>query len=144
MVNSQAGRFEPGWNESILAMARSNVSCTRSSARSPLPLSEIANARRLGTDAKMSSRSESVRGILVPPLILDCLIARALHLGIRPGDIKLSDQLREPVGYPLPHDIVVHGTELVADSGLNLGVQAALLAGCRNFAGLRLYIFHDL
>ena len=29
----------------------------------PLPLSEIANARRLGTDARMSSRSESVRGI---------------------------------------------------------------------------------
>jgi hypothetical protein len=32
----------------------------------------------------------------------------------------------------------------VADSRLNLGVQAALLARCRILAGLRLYIFHDL
>src|ERR1700753_4505316 len=63
MVNSHAGRLEPGWNESILASARSRVSCTRSSARSPLPLSEIAKARRLGTDARMSSRSSFVRGI---------------------------------------------------------------------------------
>jgi hypothetical protein len=65
-------------------------------------------------------------------------------LGIGPGYIKLSDQLREPVRNPLPDDVVVHGAELVSDSGLNFGVQAALLAGCRIPAGLRLYIFHDL
>src|SRR3981189_1162698 len=72
MVNSHAGRFEPGWNESILAIARSKVSCTRSSARSPLPESEIANARRLGTDARMSSRRESVRGISPSPHFWEC------------------------------------------------------------------------
>jgi hypothetical protein len=55
-------------------------------------------------------------------------------LGIRWRHIKLSDQFREPVRHPLPHDIVVHGAELVADSGLNLGIKAALL----------LYILHDL
>jgi hypothetical protein len=49
--------FVPGWNELMLAMARRSVSCTRSSARSTLPLSEIANARRLGTAANMASRT---------------------------------------------------------------------------------------
>jgi hypothetical protein len=72
------------------------------------------------------------------------LIARFSDLGIGPGYIKLTDQIRETIGYPLTHDIVVHGAELVADSRLNLGVQAALLARCRILAGLRLYIFHDL
>jgi hypothetical protein len=33
-------------------------SCTRSSARSTLPLSEIANARKLGTAASMASRTD--------------------------------------------------------------------------------------
>jgi hypothetical protein len=55
-----------------------------------------------------------------------------LGTGLR--DIKLSDQLREPVRDPLPHDIVVHGAELVADSRLNLGIEAALV----------LYFLHDL
>src|SRR5437762_7079402 len=53
MVISQADMFVPGWNELMLAMARTSVSCTRSCARSTLPLSEIANARRLGTAASM-------------------------------------------------------------------------------------------
>jgi hypothetical protein len=53
------------------------------------------------------------------------------------GCVKLSDQIRKAVWYPLPHDIVVHGAELVADSRLNLGVEAALLA--RLF-----YILHEL
>jgi hypothetical protein len=56
-------------------------------------------------------------------------------LGRRLRSIKLADQFRETVRNPLPHDIVVHGAELVADSRLNLGIEAALL---------RLYIFHDL
>jgi hypothetical protein len=54
------------------------------------------------------------------------------------GRIKLSDQLRETVRHPLPHDIVVHGAELVADSRLNLGVEAALLAGAAFFLTLHL------
>ncbi len=54
---SQADMCDPGWNELMLAMARRSVSCTRSSARSTLPLSEIANARKLGTAASMASRT---------------------------------------------------------------------------------------
>src|SRR5215510_7738142 len=42
----------------MLAMARSNVSCTRSSARSTLPQSEMANARKLGTAASIASRTD--------------------------------------------------------------------------------------
>src|SRR5947209_17178478 len=57
MVISQADMCDPGWNELMLAMARRSVSCTRSSARSTLPLSEIANARKLGTAASMASRT---------------------------------------------------------------------------------------
>ena len=53
MVNSQADMLVPGWNESMLAIARISVSCTRSSARSTLPDNEIANARRLGTAANI-------------------------------------------------------------------------------------------
>jgi hypothetical protein len=60
------------------------------------------------------------------------------------GRIKFPDQIRESIWHPLPHNIVVHGAKLMADSGLNLGVEATLLAWCRSFAGLRLYIFHDL
>src|SRR3979411_3086690 len=86
-------------------------------------------------------REVSLREALLPSLIFT---ARVFHLGIVSGGIKLPDQFREPVRHPLPHHIVVHGAELVADSRLNLGVQAALLARCRIFAGLRLYIFHDL
>src|SRR3979409_162345 len=58
MVNSHADMLVPGWNESIFAIARSNVSCTKSSARSTLPHNEIANARRLGTAASIASRTD--------------------------------------------------------------------------------------
>jgi len=72
------------------------------------------------------------------------LIIAVSRLGFCLGYIKFSDQFRETIRYPLSDDIVVHGAELVADSRLNLGIQAALLAWCRIPAGLRLYIFHDL
>ena len=72
------------------------------------------------------------------------MIIAVSRLGFCLGYIKFSDQIRETIRYPLPDDIVVHCAELVADSRLNLGVQAALLARCRILAGLRLYIFHDL
>src|ERR1700676_4113219 len=75
----------------ILASARSSVSCTRSSARSPLPESEMAKARRLGTDAKMSSRRASVRGITPSRLFLD----RPLHpLGDRAWEHQASGSAR--------------------------------------------------
>jgi hypothetical protein len=48
-------------------------------------------------------------------------------LGIPLGYIKLFDQVDEPIRDPLPDDIVVHRAELMADSGLNLGIEAALL-----------------
>jgi hypothetical protein len=60
------------------------------------------------------------------------------------GRIKFSDQIRESIRNSLPYNIVVHGAELMADSGLNFGVEAALLPWRRSLAGLRLYIFHDL
>src|SRR5665213_3636887 len=59
MVNSQADILVPGWKESILAIARNIVSCTRSSARSTFPHSEIAKARRLGTAARIELRTEA-------------------------------------------------------------------------------------
>jgi hypothetical protein len=66
---SQADMCDPGWNELMLAMARKSVSCTRSSARSTLPLSEIANARKPGTAASMASRTageaSSARSLVV-------------------------------------------------------------------------------
>src|SRR5580700_2860700 len=55
MVKSQAAIFVPGVNEPILAMARITVSCTRSSARSAFPLNDIANARKFGMAASMTS-----------------------------------------------------------------------------------------
>jgi hypothetical protein len=62
-------------------------------------------------------------------------------LGIRIGRIKLSNQFSEAVRDSLPYDVVVHGSKLVPDSRLNLGVKAALLA---RRGILALWIFHDL
>ena len=53
---SHAGMLVPGSKLSIWASARSSVSCTKSSARSILPHSEMAKARRLGTVARTWSR----------------------------------------------------------------------------------------
>src|SRR3984893_3942935 len=67
MVNSQADMLVPGSNESMLVSARNSVSCTRSSARSILPQSDMANARKPGTAASMVSRmpeSTVIRTIL--------------------------------------------------------------------------------
>src|ERR1700738_2268668 len=63
IVKSQADMFVPGSNELIFAIARSSVSCTRSSARSTLPHSDIANARKLGTTPSIASRSDGTRVI---------------------------------------------------------------------------------
>jgi hypothetical protein len=53
------------------------------------------------------------------------------------GSVKFPDQVGEPVRHPLAHNIVIHSAELMADSGLNLGIEAALLARL-------LYFFHEL
>src|SRR3954469_15326628 len=58
----------------MLASARSSVSCTRSSARPPLPLSEMAKARRLGTAARICSRrvgSRLIRRLPCPACRVD-------------------------------------------------------------------------
>jgi hypothetical protein len=60
IVNSQARMLVPGWNWSIWVKARTIVSCTRSSARSLLAVSETANARSRGTVARISWRNEAV------------------------------------------------------------------------------------
>ena len=57
--------------------------------------------------------------------------------------IKLADQIREPVRTPLPHDIVIHGAELVTYPRLNLSIKPALPAGW-GVLGLRFCILHDL
>src|SRR5713226_8972895 len=67
MVNSQADMLVPGSNELRLAQARNNVSCTRSSARSTFPHSEIANARRLGTARNIASLTDGLGAILTIP-----------------------------------------------------------------------------
>jgi hypothetical protein len=61
--------------------------------------------------------------------------------GSRP--IKLADEFRKPIRNSLSHDIVIHGAELVADSRLNFGIEAALPAGW-GVLGLRFCILHDL
>src|SRR5437868_12150269 len=96
MVNIQADMLVPGWKESMFAMERSNVSCTRSSARSMLPDSEIAKARRLGTAASIASRNEggaSCRG----PLVFVVFVI-----------VELLQHLDETIGHAGVHDIVVH------------------------------------
>src|SRR5436190_11475012 len=58
----------------MLASARSSVSCTKSSARSTLPLSEMAKARRLGTAARICSRragSRLIRRLPCPAFRVD-------------------------------------------------------------------------
>src|SRR5437773_12452440 len=77
----------------------------------------------------MSSRRESVRGILVPPLICFVDLGRRR---LRP--IEFPDQLCKAVRHALSDHVVVHGAELMPDPGLNLGVKPALL----------LYFLHGL
>ena len=50
MVKSQAGKFVPSTNESKLLQALTNVSWTRSSARSGLPQSDTAKRPQIRYD----------------------------------------------------------------------------------------------
>src|SRR4029079_5217934 len=89
----------PGWNEWMLARARSSASCTRSSARSTLPHNEMANARSPGTDPRISWRTDSSMRILF-----------ALF-------IQTVQQFGEAVRHTLADDFVVHRPKLLTEFG---------------------------
>ncbi len=57
MVNSHALRFVPGWKRCWFCQARRIVSCTRSSARAELLVSESAKARSEGRAERSPSRN---------------------------------------------------------------------------------------
>src|SRR3984893_19228304 len=116
IVNTQAGMLVPGWNESICASARSKVSCTRSSARSILPQSEMAKARRLGTVARTWSRIAGSSFMLCPPSVL-VLIAEA------------ANEVGEMRRHALIDEVVVHGAQLLPDTGLHLPAQTGFFVG---------------
>src|ERR1700681_2189835 len=104
MVNNQADMFVPGSNESMLLSARSSVSCTRSSARSIFPQSDMAKARRPGTAASMVSRtpgSAFIRTVLCGRLV------------------QLPQKLDEAVRRGLDQAGVI-GPKLLADLRLNV------------------------
>src|SRR5215475_3153925 len=112
IVNSHADILVPGSNESRLASALSSASCTRSSARSTFPHNEMANARRLGTAASMTSR-------MFPRVLLCGLIFRALIARI----IQAAQDSGKPVGHTLLDDFVVHQAQLLANFCLDIGSE---------------------
>src|ERR1700689_3703259 len=111
MVNSHAGMLVPGSNESMCANARSNVSCTKSSARSILPHSEIANARRLGTVVSTWSRMPGSSFMRTIPLRVSILFADA------------ANHVLKMLRYTLVDVRVVHRPQLLPDSNLSLAPQ---------------------
>src|SRR5277367_2679916 len=111
MVKSHAGILVPGSKESIWASARNSVSCTRSSARSILPHSEMANARRLGTVASTWSRIAGSSFICVQCLYFSILV------------VETGEQLVDVIRHTLADDVVVHGSQLLPDPGLDLSAK---------------------
>src|SRR5215469_11718441 len=105
MVNSHADRLVPGSNESMLTSARSNVSCTRSSARSTLPDKEMANARRLGTAARTASRIAGSSFIERCPVV-------SLFLVLFFETVQKFD---ETVGHALGDYVIIHVAQLPPD-----------------------------
>src|SRR5262245_51608143 len=108
IVNSHADILVPGSNEPRLANARSSASCTRSSARSTFPHSEMANARKLGTAASMTSR-----------IFLCGLILRALVVRI----IEAIEDLGKTFRHPLLDDFVVYLAQLLANFCLDVSPE---------------------
>src|SRR5215831_5010394 len=100
--------FVPGSNELRFANARSSASCTRSSARSTFPHSEMANARKLGTAASMTSR-----------MFLYGLILRALVLRI----IQATQDFGKTFRHPLIDDFVVDLAQLLANFCLDVSSE---------------------
>src|SRR5690242_5267082 len=95
----------------MLASARSNASCTRSSARSTLPHSEMANARSPGTAARISWRTESSMRILF------ALFFQAVQ------------QFGEPGRHTLAHHFVIHCPKLLAELGSCATIEPAGFCG---------------
>src|SRR5579871_1535524 len=93
IVNNHADILVPGSNDPRFAKARSSASCTRSSARSTFPHSEMANARKLGTAANITSRTFLWR-----------LIFRALVVRV----IEAAQDFNKASRYSLVDDLVVH------------------------------------
>src|SRR5262245_33663116 len=121
--------FVPGWNESMFAMARISVSCTKSSARSTLPQSEMANARKLGTAASIASRTDDrIVMISTPCCRMPWPPTRRLgssspeasprgRLGVATvlRLVELLQQVLEAVGNALPQHLVVDALKDFAD-----------------------------
>src|SRR5437763_797610 len=83
----------------MLASARRSVSCTRSSARSTLPHSEIAKARRLGTAARMASRTDGSRLMIAVSCLRPCRYRclRACHRDLPRAPRFRSYSIRQTV-----------------------------------------------
>src|ERR1700722_10627505 len=130
MVNSHADMLEPGSKESRFAQARSSASCTRSSARSTLPHSEIANARSEGTAASITSRTGLFGGAIGPLIFVFSVrisfvrisvIRTSFDLANFVGMVKPAEDFGEPIGNALVDHVAVHGAELLPDLGLDVG-----------------------
>ena len=67
MRNIHASKRVPGSNRSALASARSQAACTRSSATSRAPHSDMANRRRFGRKATSWSSTLSVLSVMLLP-----------------------------------------------------------------------------
>ena len=65
MVKSQALRFVPAWNLSMLVQALTMVSWTRSSAPAPSRVNDKAKARRAGKWSTNWSRGSVVAGVFI-------------------------------------------------------------------------------
>src|SRR5262249_15983141 len=101
--------FVPGSNELRFANARSSASCTRSSARSTFPHNEMANARKLGTAASMTSR-----------MFLFGLILRGLVVA---RVVEAAQDFYKTFGHPLADDIVVDHAQLLANFCLDVSSE---------------------
>src|SRR5271155_3191925 len=112
MVNSHADMLVPGSKESRLAQARNSASCTRSSARSTFPHSEIANARNEGTAASIASRTDLFGGA-IRPLILVFSVGTGFI-----GLVQPAEDFGEPIRNALIYHLPVHCAELLSDPGL--------------------------
>src|SRR5215813_13685160 len=98
----------PGSKELRFANARNSASCTRSSARSTFPHSEMANARKLGTAASMTSR-----------MFLCGLIHRALVLRV----VETAQDFGKTFRHPLIDDFLVDLAQLLANFCLDVGSE---------------------
>ncbi len=105
----------PGWNELILASARTSVSCTRSSARSTFPHSEIANARE--------ARHRRKNGFA------DQLVDGHQCLSLLPIALEPIEQRCKTVRYALIDDFVVHRAKLLTETRLDFATELGRLGG---------------